>query len=61
MLRGGGRLLEKGLVGCGCLLWLLVAFVQARPTAPEAILIGDTIAQSGLMSASIYMFAFEAI
>jgi branched-chain amino acid transport system substrate-binding protein len=53
---GRRRLLGTGLVGCGCLLWMLLAVGQAQPTAPETILIGGTIAQSGPMSAEVGPF-----
>jgi branched-chain amino acid transport system substrate-binding protein len=56
MPRGRRRLRGKALVGCGCLLLMLVATVHAQPTAPEAILIGGTIAQSGPMSAEVGPF-----
>jgi ABC-type branched-subunit amino acid transport system substrate-binding protein len=38
------------------LVWLLTATAQAQPKAPEAILIGGTIAQSGPMSAEVGPF-----
>ena len=53
---GRRRLLGKGLIGCCCLLLMLVAVGQAQPTAPETILIGGTIAQSGPMSAEVGPF-----
>jgi branched-chain amino acid transport system substrate-binding protein len=56
MPRRPGRLLGKGLVECGCLLLVLVGILQAQPKAPEAILIGGTIAQSGPMSAEVGPF-----
>lgn len=56
MPRRPGRLLGTGLVGCGCLLLVLVGILQAQPKAPEAILIGGTIAQSGPMSAEVGPF-----
>jgi hypothetical protein len=46
----------KGLVGCGCLLLVLVGILQAQPKAPEADLIGGTIAQLGPMSAEVGPF-----
>jgi branched-chain amino acid transport system substrate-binding protein len=56
MACGRGRLLGKRLVGCCCLLLGLIGILQAQPKAPEAILIGATIAQSGPMSAEVGPF-----
>jgi branched-chain amino acid transport system substrate-binding protein len=53
---GRGRLLGKRLVGCCCLLLGLSGILQAQPKAPEAVLIGATIAQSGPMSAEVGPF-----
>jgi branched-chain amino acid transport system substrate-binding protein len=51
-----GGWLRRGMIGCGCLLLLLVGVLQAQPKLPEAILIGGTIAQSGPMSAEVGPF-----
>jgi branched-chain amino acid transport system substrate-binding protein len=48
--------LRRGMIGCGCLLLLLVGVSRAQPKPPEAILIGGTIAQSGPMSAEVGPF-----
>jgi branched-chain amino acid transport system substrate-binding protein len=56
MACGRGRLLGKRLVGCCCLLLGLIGILQAQPKAPEAILIGATIALSGPMSAEVGPF-----
>jgi branched-chain amino acid transport system substrate-binding protein len=55
MQRSGGAL-GGWLVGLGGLLVVLSAVAQAQPKAPEAILIGGTIAQSGPMSAEVGPF-----
>jgi branched-chain amino acid transport system substrate-binding protein len=56
MACGRGRLLGKRLAGCLCALLGLIGILQAQPKAPEAILIGATIAQSGPMSAEVGPF-----
>jgi branched-chain amino acid transport system substrate-binding protein len=55
MQRNTGAL-GRWLVGLGCFLVALSAVAQAQPKAPEAILIGGTIAQSGPMSAEVGPF-----
>lgn len=49
-------LLRTGIVVLAGLLALVAGAVQAQPQAPEAILIGGTIAQSGPMSAEVGPF-----
>jgi branched-chain amino acid transport system substrate-binding protein len=56
MQRCLGGFLGTLTVGWACLLFLLVGVLQAQPKAPEAILIGGTIAQSGPMSAEVGPF-----
>jgi branched-chain amino acid transport system substrate-binding protein len=56
MQRYPTEFLRRGMVGCGCLLVLLVGVIHAQPKVPEAILIGGTIAQSGPMSAEVGPF-----
>jgi branched-chain amino acid transport system substrate-binding protein len=51
----GGRF-GRGIVWWGCLLLSLVGILGAQPKAPEAILIGGTIAQTGPMSAEVGPF-----
>lgn len=47
---------SRWMVGLGYFLVALSAMAQAQPKAPEAILIGGTIAQSGPMSAEVGPF-----
>jgi branched-chain amino acid transport system substrate-binding protein len=55
MRRGMKASLVSGVLMIS-LVWLLTAAAQAQPKAPEAILIGGTIAQSGPMSAEVGPF-----
>jgi branched-chain amino acid transport system substrate-binding protein len=48
--------LRRGLRCFACLLLITVGIARAQPKAPEAILIGGTIAQSGPMSAEVGPF-----
>ena len=48
--------LRRGLRCFACLLPLMVGIAWAQPKAPEAVLIGGTIAQSGPMSAEVGPF-----
>src|ERR671927_392527 len=47
---------RRGLRCFACLLPLMVGIAWAQPKAPEAVLIGGTIAQSGPMSAEVGPF-----